>query len=69
MSQSGYVNVHIDSIDAETEKAFRCTIDGETVFLPFSQIADADDYAPGDKDLSLSVTEWIAREKGLEAEE
>lgn len=69
MGASSYVSVHVDSIDAETEKAFRCTIDGETVFLPFSQIADADDYAVGDADLTLSVTEWLAREKGLEVEE
>lgn len=65
MSASNYVHLDVDEIKAVTEKAFLVTIDGEEVWLPLSHIADHEDYSPGDCDLTLSVTEWIARQKGL----
>lgn len=68
MSQSGFVHVAVERIVQETDKAFLCLIDGAQVWLPKSQIADADDYDAGDEDVTLSVTEWIAAQKGLEGE-
>lgn len=65
MSASGYVHVDVDRIERETDKAFLVLIDGEETWIPKSQIADADDYNAGDEDLTLSITEWIANEKGL----
>ncbi len=62
--------VHLDIllIKKETDKAFLCVIDGaeEDVWIPKSQCSDPDDYAEGDTNLTLSVTEFIAKEKGLE---
>ena len=69
MSASNWVHVHVDKIIKETSAAFLCEIDGEEVWLPISQIADSGDYSEGDEDLSLSITEYIAKEKGLEGEE
>lgn len=66
MSASNYVTVHVDKILKETEKAFLAEIDGSQVWLPFSQIADHEDYAVGDEDVELSITEFIANAKGLE---
>ena len=69
MGSSRYVRVRVDEVLRETEKALLCRIDGDEVWLPFSQIADPDDYAVGDTDFEMAVTAWIADEKGLEAVE
>ena len=69
MGASQYVHVSVDEIRRITEKAFLVIIDEEEVWLPISQIADADNYEEGDKDLTLSITNWIANEKGLEVQE
>ena len=68
MGSSNYVHVDVDEIVRVTDKALLVRIDDEQIWLPLSQIADAGDYdfQAGDQELSLSVTEWIAREKGLE---
>lgn len=65
MSSSGYVHVEVDRIERETDAAFLVIIDNDQFWLPKSQIADADDYNAGDEDVTLSITEWIANEKGL----
>ena len=65
MSASNYVHIDVDRIERVTEKAMLVLLDGEEVWLPLSQVADADDYAAGDEDCCISITEWIAREKGL----
>ena len=65
MGASNFVHIDFDSIRRETEKAFLFIIDGEEVWLPKSQIADADDYNAGDEDGTVSITEYIATEKGL----
>ena len=69
MGASQYVHVSVDEIRRITEKAFLAIIGEEEVWLPISQIADADAYKEGDKDLTLSITNWIANEKGLEVQE
>lgn len=60
-----WVHLDVERIKVETTKAFLVVIDGEEYWLPKSQIADADDYCDGDQDVTLSVTEFIAEEKGL----
>ncbi len=68
MSKSGYVHISVDEILRITDKAFRVLLDGEEIWLPSSQISDAGDYSEGDKDITLSITEWIANQKGIEGE-
>ncbi len=65
MGASGYVHVDVDLIKNETEKAFLVVIDGTEYWLPKSQVSDPDDYEAGDTDCVMSVTEFIARKKGL----
>lgn len=65
MSASNYVHLDVDEIKVVTDKAMLVVIGDEEHWLPLSQVADPDDYAVGDEDLTLSVTEWIARQKGL----
>jgi len=69
MSASNYVHIHVDEIAKETNAAFLCVIDGEETWLPKSQVADPEDYSEGDCDLTLSITAWLAAEKGLEGDE
>jgi hypothetical protein len=65
MSSSGYVHLEVEEITGETEMAFFLKVDGQEVCVPKSQIADAKDYSVGDENCTVSVTEWIARQKGL----
>lgn len=63
---SNYVDLEVQVIRRETADAFQVVIeDGDIIWLPKSQIADAEDYEAGDRDLCLSITEWIAEQKGL----
>jgi hypothetical protein len=61
----GWVHLDVDRIKHETDKAFLVVIDDEEHWLPKSQISDPDDYEAGDEDCTISVTEFIANEKGL----
>jgi hypothetical protein len=63
MGTSGYVYIDV-LIIKETDKAFLVNVDGETMWLPKSQVADPDDYTVGDK-CEIGITEWIANQKGL----
>lgn len=65
MGASGWVHVDADEIKRETEKAFLVVIGDEECWLPKSQVDNASQYEAGDKDVTLSITEFIAREKGL----
>lgn len=66
MDDREYVHLEVELITKATGKAFLLVLeDGEQVWMPFSQIADVDDYAEGDEDVTISVTEWIAEQKGL----
>jgi hypothetical protein len=66
MSASGYVHLEVDEIKKETDKAFLVVVDDEEVWLPKSQIANPGDYNKGDKNCSISVREWLAKEKGFD---
>jgi hypothetical protein len=66
MSASDWVHLAFDEVLRETERALLVRLsDGEEVWLPLNQIADPDDYQVGDRDGEISITAWLAREKGL----
>lgn len=60
-----YIHIDVELIKKETPKTFLVVIDGEEYWLPKSQITDWEDYEEGDKNCSMSITEFIAEEKGL----
>ncbi len=66
MSRS-WVNVDFERVVRITEAAICFAVDGEDVWIPKSQIAPADveQYEEGDGEGSVSVTDWIANQKGL----
>lgn len=61
-----YVHLDVAEILKETDKAFLLLLDdGEEIWCPFSQIADIDQYAVGDKNCTVSISKWLADQKGL----
>lgn len=66
MSAEGWVPLENVDILKETDSAFLLLLDGgEKVWIPLSQVCDPDDYAEGDEGVTLSITEWIADQKGI----
>lgn len=64
MSQSNDNTVEVEAvIKHETEKAYLIDHGGEEeVWMPKSQVRD---IVRGPKSVTLTVTEWIANEKGM----
>jgi hypothetical protein len=61
-----WVHLDVAEVSRETEKAFLLVLGGgEEVWVPKGQVADSDRYKAGDKACTVSVTEWIAKQKGL----
>jgi len=69
MGESRYVHLEGCKILRETAAAFRVEYRGEEFWLPKSQVADAENYVDGDDDVTLSITEWIADQKGIVVED
>ncbi len=65
MGASNWVYLDVTRVVHETNAAFLVEIDGERLWLPKSQVADADDYEVGDEDVEISVTEFIANKLGV----
>lgn len=68
MSHSGYVTLDNCRVMRETDNAFLIHIDevGQH-WIPKSQISpeDVDSCVVGETGLSISITEWIADQKGI----
>lgn len=65
MGNKNWIHIDVDEIVRETEKAFLLRIDDEEVWIPKSQISNPEDYAEGDTNCTVSITDWIANQKGL----
>ncbi len=63
--------VHLEDCDilAVTDRAVLVGYDGEQHWIPVSQLADRDDHTheKGDTGVTVSITEWIAEQKGINA--
>lgn len=66
MPQSNYVHLEGCNVVAVTDKAMLIEYDQSEYWLPLSQVADPDNYEKGDEDVTISITEWIAEQKGIE---
>lgn len=69
MGQSNYVHLEGCRIVHKSEKAFLVEYDGEQIWFPFSQMANPEDYSVGDTDRTVSITEWLAFQKGLDGDD
>jgi hypothetical protein len=63
---SNWIHLDVAAVLRLTDKAMHVELeDGELVWLPLSQVDEADKFEAGDKNLTVSITEWLAKEKGL----
>lgn len=72
MPSGDWVHLDVKKIVTETDKAFLLQLedpDLDDLWVPKSQVADAEDYGAGDRDCTVSVTDWWARQNGLAPED
>ncbi len=69
MGASQWVHVEVERIKRETPHAFLVVLEDREVWLPKSHISCPDTYEEGDKDVTLSITQWIANQKEIETED
>lgn len=66
MSESNWVHLDVLQVLKETDKAFLFLLDdGEQIWIPKNHIANPDDYEENDVDCTISISKWIADQKGL----
>lgn len=65
MSSGNHVHLDVEEILRETQLAFLLLLEEDEIWAPKSVIADANDYDVGDCNLTISVAEWWAEQKGL----
>lgn len=62
-----WVHLDVAKIVRETDSAFLVRLEsGDEHWVPKSQISDPEDYEVGDEDVTISITEWLAQQKGLD---
>lgn len=68
MGATNYVHLEGCDVLKVTEKAVLIKLDDEQHWIPVSQLADGEDHnlEDGDKGVTVSITEWIAEQKGIE---
>jgi hypothetical protein len=65
MAQKSLVDVEVDEVEIETEKAIMVSDGYKNVWIPRSQIADTSEVqGKGDRG-NLRIPEWLAKDKGL----
>ncbi len=66
MSASAWTHLDVRLVVEETEKAFLLLLkDGTKLWVPLSQISEPWHYIKGDRDCTISVSNWFAQQKGL----
>lgn len=69
MSASGYVHLEDCKVVRTTDAALLVDFGEDRYWLPKSQVADPETFKAGDGPVTISITEWIANQKGIEVEE
>lgn len=69
MPQSNFVHLEGCDVLKMTGNAMLIRYEDEKLWLPLSQVSDPDVLEEGDRDVTVSITEWIARQKGIEINE
>lgn len=65
MGASNFIHLEGVKVIAVAEKALLIRLKKNEYWLPKTQVADAEDYEEGDEDCGMSITDWIANEKGI----
>lgn len=59
------VRVDVDRVEAETALALLLVVGAEEVWVPKSQIEDADEISVGDEEIEVEIAEWFCQQEGL----
>jgi hypothetical protein len=59
------VDVEVDAVTVETDKAILCLVGTKEVWIPKSQIDNSSEVQGEGDDGTLVIPEWLAIEKGL----
>ena len=68
MAVSSWLHLDVKEIKAETDKAILCVLDNDDedeVWIPLSQVNDPKNYGKGDKNCTVSVSEWWAKKNDM----
>jgi hypothetical protein len=68
MGASRWVHLEDCKVLRVTAKALLIEYSDSEFWLPLSQVSEAEQYEEGDEDVTISVTEWIAQQEGIEAD-
>lgn len=60
------VEIQVDKLIRQTDNAALCLIDGEEIWLPWSQIDPGSDIEKDGDSGRAYIPVWLAREKGLD---
>jgi hypothetical protein len=68
MGATNYIHLEDCDIIAVTDKAVLIEYEDEEYWIPVSQLADGEDHSfeRGDEGVTVSISEWIAKEKGID---
>jgi hypothetical protein len=66
MGQSNWVWLEGCRVKKITAAAILIEYDDEEHWIPISQIDQPDRLEQGDEDITIGVTEWIAKQKGIQ---
>ena len=69
MSASNYYHAEIRKIKRITEDAMQIECEDDdigTIWVPLSTVADAFQYEEGDEAVTVSILEWMAKQKGFD---
>ena len=68
MSSSNFIHLERVGVKRVTDWAAQITYGGVDYWIPKSQMAsgEADKLEAGDEDITLSITAWIAEQKGID---
>jgi hypothetical protein len=67
MPASNWVHLEECKILSVRGKAIQIEYQHQRIWLPKSQISEPELFQEGDYPITVSITEWIAAEKGLES--
>lgn len=68
MGMTNWVHLEDCKVLAVTESAVLVLYDEEKIWLPKSQLSDPDTYEADDEGVTVTCTEWIAKQKGIDFE-
>ena len=68
MSASGWVHLEDCAVLQTTANAILIDYEGEEIWLPRSQVSEGEKYEMGDQGVTISASEWICRQKGIDTD-